>query len=62
MGEFQDSGPGFNEGGRKSGKITKLLTEQEYEPYSTVEKVFQSPDGKFGNVTWIDRNPEAKGG
>jgi hypothetical protein len=35
--------------------ITKELTDAQYQPYSTPEKVFQYPfSGSFGNVAWID--------
>lgn len=60
MGEYRNSGLGFNEGGRKGGKISKMLSEEEYEPYSSVGKVFQSPTGEFGQVGWIDKSPESK--
>jgi hypothetical protein len=60
MGEYHNSGPGFNEGGRQGGKVSKILSEGEYEPYSTVEKVFQSPTGVFGQVGWIDKSPDSK--
>jgi len=60
MAEFQNSGPGFNAGGRSSGKISKVLNEQEYAPYASLEKVFQSPTGEFGQVGWIDKSPDSK--
>ncbi|QDS75564.1 hypothetical protein FKW77_005820 [Venturia effusa] len=53
MAEFGNTGPGFDAAGRKSTNLSKLLSAAEYEPYSTVEKV-------FGNVTWIDKAPETK--
>ncbi|KAF2085050.1 carbohydrate esterase family 8 protein [Saccharata proteae CBS 121410] len=57
MAEFRDYGPGFNYTGRLAANITKLLTWEEYEPYSTVEQVFQYPfSGQEGNVAWIDRS------
>lgn len=58
MAEYQNTGPGFNRAGRQKGGVGKVLSDAEYEPYSTVEKVFQFPNGTFGNVAWIDRNPE----
>ncbi|KAF2235482.1 carbohydrate esterase family 8 protein [Viridothelium virens] len=55
MAEYQDYGPGFNLTGRVQANITRLLTSQQYEPYSTPEKVFEYPfSGKFGNIGWID--------
>ncbi|USW55585.1 Putative pectinesterase, catalytic, pectin lyase/virulence factor [Septoria linicola] len=60
MAEYRDFGPGWNETARREGNITKLLTEKEYAPYSTVEKVFQYPfSGEYGNTAWIDRRPAA---
>ncbi|KAE9965418.1 hypothetical protein BLS_007660 [Venturia inaequalis] len=53
MAEYGNSGPGFNATGRKSGAVSKVLSAAEYEPYSTVEKV-------FGDVAWIDKHPESK--
>ncbi|TFY56902.1 hypothetical protein EVJ58_g7348 [Rhodofomes roseus] len=58
MAEYEDFGPGFNLTGRAEGNVTLLMTEEEYEPYSNVEKVFQyPPSGDFGNVGWIDFEP-----
>ncbi|EKG19954.1 Pectinesterase catalytic [Macrophomina phaseolina MS6] len=60
MAEYEDFGPGWNETGRRAANITKVLTEAEYEPYDSLEKVFQYPfSGEFGNVGWIDESPEA---
>ena len=58
MAEYYDVGPGFNLTGRIDGGVTTLLTPEEYEPYSSVEKVFQFPfTGEYGNVGWIDTAP-----
>lgn len=53
MAEYGNSGPGFNAAGRKGSNVTKVLSAEQYEPYSTVEKV-------FGDVAWIDKSPESK--
>lgn len=60
MAEFHDYGPGFNLTGREeASNITIEMTPWEYEPYSTPAKVFQYPfSGEFGNVAWIDENPQ----
>lgn len=59
MAEYQDYGPGWNATGRAAGNITIVLNDGQYEPYSTLEKVFQYPfNGTFGNTKWIDKNPE----
>jgi hypothetical protein len=61
MAEYQNTGPGFSASGRRDGKLSRVLSESEFESFSTPEKVFQTPfDGKFGNTAWIDRTPEAK--
>lgn len=52
--EYKDYGPGFNKTARATANFTVQLTDKEYEPYSTPQKVFQTPEGKFGNVGWID--------
>ena len=49
--EYNSYGPGWNLTGRlAAGNISKVLTKQEYAPYSTVDKVFQRSytDGSFG--------------
>ncbi|KAF2432827.1 pectin methylesterase [Tothia fuscella] len=56
MAEYANTGPGFNKAGRSKGP-GKVLSDAEYEPYSTMEKVFQFMNGTYGNVRWIDRNP-----
>ncbi|KAF1846236.1 carbohydrate esterase family 8 protein [Cucurbitaria berberidis CBS 394.84] len=59
MAEYKDYGPGWNATARAQSNITIVMSEKQYEPYSSVEKVFQYPfSGKFGNVAWIDRDPE----
>lgn len=52
--EYHDYGPGYNATGRAISQFDTILTDAQYEPYSTPAKVFQTPDGTFGNVGWID--------
>jgi hypothetical protein len=52
--EYKDYGPGYNATGRAISKFDVQLTDAEYAPYSSPALVFQTPDGKFGNVGWID--------
>jgi hypothetical protein len=60
MAEYKSYGPGWNATGRAVGNVTIVMDDEEYEPYSTVDKVFQYPfEGRFGNVEWIDRDPES---
>jgi hypothetical protein len=59
MAEYLDYGPGWNLTGRIEGNVTIVMNKTQYEPYSSLEKVFQYPfSGKFGNTAWIDRKPE----
>lgn len=61
--EYNDYGPGFNLTGRQAaGNVSIVMTKQQYEPYSTLGKVFDdtySNPGTFGYTGWIDRTPEA---
>lgn len=55
MAEYKDLGPGWNETGRREGRITRVLSEAEWEPYSSPAKVFQYfKSGKTGNDGWVD--------
>jgi hypothetical protein len=59
MAEYKDYGPGWNATGRAVGNVTVVMNDQQYEPYSTLEKVFQYPfNGTLGNTAWIDKNPD----
>jgi pectin methylesterase-like acyl-CoA thioesterase len=62
MAEYKDFGPGWNLTGRVEANVTIVMTDEEYAPYSTLEKVFQFPfSGKFGNTKWIDRKSQVHG-
>jgi len=52
MAEYNNSGSGFNLKGRIDAKVSKILSFQDFEPYSTPSKVFTS-------TGWIDMTPEA---
>lgn len=55
--EHEDYGPGLNLTARLAAyPVTRELSKEQYEAYSSVEKVFQYPDGREGNVAWIDRS------
>ena len=57
MAEYNNLGPGFNLTGREAAaNITKELTDTQFAPFSTPEKVFQYQNGTFGNTLWIDRS------
>ena len=59
MAEFKTHGPGFNATGRTESNVSIVMDKRQYEPYSTVDKVFQFPfTGKGGNTKWIDKDPE----
>jgi pectin methylesterase-like acyl-CoA thioesterase len=60
MAEYMDYGPGYNETARLASNVTIVMNRKQYEPYSTLDKIFQFPNsGKFGNTGWIDKTPEA---
>lgn len=52
--EFENYGPGYNATARKTALFDVQLTPAEYAPYSTPSRVFQTPEGRFGNIGWID--------
>ncbi|KAE9370449.1 carbohydrate esterase family 8 protein [Stipitochalara longipes BDJ] len=52
--EYMDYGPGYNVTGREIAKFDVQLTPQQWAKYSSPQKVFQYPDGRFGNTDWID--------
>ena len=63
MAEYKNNGPGWNPSGRKEGKVGHVLTDEQFEPYSSPAKVFQNPsDKRFGYIDWIDKNPKATEG
>jgi hypothetical protein len=52
--EYKDYGPGYNVTGRAISKFDVQLTAAEWAVYDSPAKVFQYPDGRFGNTKWID--------
>ncbi|KAJ8109295.1 hypothetical protein OPT61_g7565 [Boeremia exigua] len=59
MAEYKTYGPGFNATGRAASNVSIVMDQKQYEPYSTIEKVFQFPfTGEGGNTAWIDKDPE----
>ncbi|KAE8148781.1 pectin lyase fold/virulence factor [Aspergillus avenaceus] len=54
MAEYQITGPGFNATGRRAGNVTIVMTDREYARYNSPAKVFQHPNGRPGNINWID--------
>jgi hypothetical protein len=52
--EYRNYGPGYNVTGRKLSQFDVQLTHAEYAPYSEPARVFQTPEGRFGNIEWID--------
>ena len=59
MAEYDEFGSGFNLTGRLAAGISKLLNETQFQPYSSPAKVFQTPEGAFGDIAWIDQNPSS---
>jgi hypothetical protein len=61
MGEYRNSGPGWSEMGRREGKLSHILSDTEFDAYSSPSKVFQSPiDRKLGYTAWIDPQPQSQ--
>jgi hypothetical protein len=55
MATWRDYGPGYNETAeRASGRVTLVLDDGQVAPYRYPVDVFQTPEGEFGNVGWID--------
>ncbi|KAI9371183.1 pectin lyase fold/virulence factor [Aspergillus egyptiacus] len=54
MAEYRAVGPGFDAEGRASTNISIVLSSREYAPYDSPWKVFRTPDGKPGDIDWID--------
>lgn len=52
--EYRNYGPGYNATGRAISLFDVQLTAAAYAPYSSPALVFQTPEGKFGNIGWID--------
>jgi hypothetical protein len=52
--EYRNFGPGFNVTGRKIAKFDVQLSDRQWDEYSSPAKVFQDPEGAFGNTGWID--------
>lgn len=59
MAVYKNYGPGWNATALAANNITIVMTDKQYAPYSSVDKVFQFPKtGTLGNVEWIDKDPE----
>ncbi|EKD20494.1 uncharacterized protein L3040_004218 [Drepanopeziza brunnea f. sp. 'multigermtubi'] len=52
--EYKNYGPGYDAQGRSKAQFGVQLTEEQWAEYSSPQKVFQTREGKFGNVDWID--------
>lgn len=56
MASWKNYGPGYDEKAEAASNVTLVLADTEVAPYRLPVDVFQTPDGKFGNVHWIDRS------
>jgi pectin methylesterase-like acyl-CoA thioesterase len=54
MATWKDYGPGYNETAERSSGVTLVLDDKQVAPYRYPADVFQTPEGEFGNVGWID--------
>ncbi|TVY29419.1 putative pectinesterase A [Lachnellula hyalina] len=52
--EYKNYGPGYNVSGRASALFDVQLTDRQWAVYDEPGKVFQTPEGRFGNTGWID--------
>lgn len=52
--EYKNYGPGYNATGRAISKFDVQLTESQWSVYDDPGKVFQTPEGAFGDTQWID--------
>lgn len=52
--EYKNYGPGYNATARASSLFDVQYNDEQWAPYSSPEKVFQDPEGKFGDVSWVD--------
>ncbi|TVY85645.1 putative pectinesterase A, partial [Lachnellula willkommii] len=52
--EYKNYGPGYNVSGRASALSDVQLTDRQWGVYDEPGKVFQTPEGTFGNTGWID--------
>ncbi|TVY49150.1 putative pectinesterase [Lachnellula occidentalis] len=52
--EYKNYGPGYNVSGRASALSDVQLTDRQWGDYDKPGKVFQTPEGRFGNTGWID--------
>lgn len=55
MATWNDHGPGYNVEAEKASNVTRVLTDAEVKSYRAPADVFQTPEGKFGHVKWIDK-------
>ncbi|KAF7941297.1 hypothetical protein BELL_0001g00090 [Botrytis elliptica] len=54
--EYKNYGPGYNATARALSLFDVQYNDSQWAPYSSPAKVFQDPEGKFGDVSWVDFN------
>lgn len=52
--EYMNYGPGWNLTAREASPYDRILTPTQFAEFSSPKKIFQFPDGRFGNYKWID--------
>lgn len=52
--EYKNYGPGYNATARALSLFDVQYNDSEWAPYSSPAEVFQDPEGKFGDVSWVD--------
>jgi pectin methylesterase-like acyl-CoA thioesterase len=56
MATWNCSGPGYNLSAEAASGVTKVLTDEQVQPYRFPADVFQMQNGSFGYVSWIDQS------
>jgi hypothetical protein len=54
MATYEAFGPGYNQSAETASNITRVIDSAQVEPYRHPIDVFQTPDGEFGAIGWID--------
>jgi hypothetical protein len=56
MAVYDDFGPGWTPPAMAAGNVTVVFDTISVRPYKNPADIFQTSDGKFGNVEWIDQS------
>lgn len=56
MAVYDDRGPGWTPEQMKASNVTIVLDDAGAAPYREPKDVFQTPEGEFGFVSWVDQS------